>query len=410
MAGANPLRDKKDNFELELSQVREKIKTRFTELTNRLKARENELLRQLDTVLAFYLSFRKELERVNERKVALERTKSFHQNELLTSPLKSIHENVIKEVDRELNSIETPMKPKMPAFEFDSKEMLAELNKLVEFVEKGSGIDYTSKKQPLVRVFKKGKGMEGLSWPCGVAVDKKTGNIYLADQFNNCIKVFDTTGKYLSNFGDSQGEGKIYLPRCVAIYGDRIFITQGTSCILSYGLNAMFISKRCKFGTGESQFNYPSGLTIDESNGDIYICDRYNNRIQVLFQDLSFKSQFGKGTLKKPHDVKLSKEYIYILDESNPCLHLFNYNHIKQKSVISRGEGKLVFDPNFFELDKNDNILITDCNSNSIRIFNPQFLLTHTIATAKSPMCVTTDGEGRVIVSCQAEKGCLQIY
>ena len=43
MATANPLRE--DNYELELSRVREKIKTKFVELIDYLKAKENELLR-----------------------------------------------------------------------------------------------------------------------------------------------------------------------------------------------------------------------------------------------------------------------------------------------------------------------------------------------------------------------------
>ena len=65
MATANPLRE--DNYELELNRVREKIKTKFVEFIDRLKARENELLRQLDNILASYLSYRSELEKVNEK-------------------------------------------------------------------------------------------------------------------------------------------------------------------------------------------------------------------------------------------------------------------------------------------------------------------------------------------------------
>ena len=63
---ANPLRE--DSHELELSRVREKIKTKFVELIDCLKARESELLRELDNILTSYLSYRSELEKVNEKK------------------------------------------------------------------------------------------------------------------------------------------------------------------------------------------------------------------------------------------------------------------------------------------------------------------------------------------------------
>ena len=117
------------------------------------------------------------------------------------------------------------------------------------------------------------------------------------------MKVFDKTGKYLFKFGDNEDEGKMQYPYGVAICGDRVLISQGNHCILNYQLNGKFISRIGRQGKGEFEFDCPFGLTINESNGDIYIYDYYYNRIQILNQD--FKSQFGKNTLKSPLDVKL---------------------------------------------------------------------------------------------------------
>ena len=409
MATANPLRE--DNYELELSRVREKIKTKFVELIDCLKARENELLRELDTILASYLSYRSELEKVIEKKIALERTKSILQNELSNSPIKSVHVNIIAQLNAELESIETPTEPKMVSFECDSKKMLAELNSLCKLVGKvRSGIDYKIKKQPLVSVCEKGKGMEQLYCSRGVTVDNKAGNIYIADTKNNCIKVFDITCKFLFEFGDNEGEGKMYRPLSVAICGDRILISQRNHCILNYQLDGNFISKMGKCGKGELEFNYPYGLTIDELNGSIYVSDYDNNRIQILSQDFRFIFQFGKDILKSPRDVKLSKEYIFVLDESNPCLHLFKYNHILQKSVISRGTGMQVVNPWNFFIDQTDNILISDYGSDSIHIFNEEFQLIHKFSVSPNPMGIAVDKRGRVIVVCWAENNCLQIF
>ena len=400
-----------DNYELELNRVRENIKTKFVELIDCIKARESELLRELDNILASYLSYRSELEKVNERKRDLKTTKSFLQNKLQTSPNTSVHDNFISILNKELESIQTPLQPKVVSFECDSNKMLAELNKLGKLVERvRSGIDYKSKKQPLLSVCERGKGMEQLNYPHGVTVDNRTGNIYIADSGNDCVKVFDSTGKYLFKFGDNEGEGEMYSPRGVAIYEDRLLITQRNHCILNYQLNGKFVSRIGKQGRGELEFNNLSSLTIDESNGDIYICDYNNNRIQILNSDFSFKSQFGKDTLKCPRDVKLSKEYIYVLDESNPCLHLFNYNHILQKSVISRGKGMEVIYPYFFFVDRTQNILISDFSSNIIHIFNTEFHLIHKIPVSNNPTGVTVDKQGRVIVVSRAVKHCLQIF
>ena len=400
-----------NGYKLELSRVREKIKTKFVELIDCLKARENELLRELDNILTSYLSYRSELEKVNENKIVLETTKTFLQDQLQTSPLKSVHEDCITRVNTELESIETSIEPKMVGFECDSNKMFVELNNLGKLVEKvRSGIDYKSKKQPLVSVCEKGKGMGQLNCPRDVTVDSKTGNIYIAETEDNCVKVFDRTGKYLFKFGDNEGKGKMYKPLSVAICGDIILISQGNHCILNYQLNGKFISKIGKRGKGRLEFNYPYGLTIDESNGNIYVSDCHNNRIQILSQDFRFISQFGKDTLKLPLDVKFSKEYIYVLDVSNPCLHLFNYNHILQKSVISRGIGMELIDPLYLFIDQTDNILISDYGSSSIHIFNKDFQLIHKISVSPKPMGITVDKRGRVIIVCRAENNCLQIF
>ena len=415
MATANPLIE--NDYELALSRVREKIKTKFVELIDCLKARESELLRELDNILASYLSYRSELEKVNEKKIALEATKTFHQNQLQTSPIKSdnvitqVNTDFIARLNTELKSIKTPIEPMMVNFEFDSNKMLAELNNLGRLVEKvRSGIDYKSKKQPIVNVCGKGNGMEQLNNPLGVTVDNETGNIYIADRDNNCVKVFDSTGKYLFKFGDNEDEVKMEWPLSVAICGNRILISQYNHCILNYQLNGKFISKIGEDGNGELEFNYPFGLTIDESNRNIYVSDCSNNRIQILSQNFRFISQFGKDILKYPRDVKLSKESIFVLDESNPCLHLFSYNHILQKSVISRGNGMQVINPYYFFIDQTDNILISDNGSNSIHVFNKEIHLIHKISVSPDPRGITVDKRGRVIVVFRAENNCLQIF
>ena len=259
-------------------------------------------------------------------------------------------------------------------------------------------------------VCEKGNGINQLNCPRDVTIDNKTGNIYIADTDNNCVKVFDSTGTYLFKFGDNKGKGKMDRPVGVAICGDKILISQSYHCILNNQLNGKFISKIGKYGKGELGFYCPAGLTIDKSNGNVYVSNYWKNDIQILSQDLRFISQFGKDTLKYPRDVKLSKENIFVLDGSNPCFHLFNYNHILQKSVISRGKRKQVVNPSYFFIDQTDNILISDRDANSIHIFNKEFQLIHKISVSPNPMGITVDKRGRVIEVCQVEKNCLQIF
>ena len=403
-----------DNFVLELKRVREQIKHKFVELIDCVKARECELLKELDTILASYHSYRDEFQKQKEKKRDFELTRDFHLN--LRTANKTFHENFLTEINKELATITFPVEPKMVDFVCDNNIMFSELNKLGKLVEKVKiSVDYKSKVHPVVSVCERGNGMEQLNYPWGIYCDNKTGNIYVADGNNKCVKVFDSSGKFSFKFGDNDGEGKMNYLRGLVISGDRIFISHvlyspPIHSILVYQLNGKFVSTIGKYGESKLELNFPHGLACNELNGDIYICDSGNNRIQILSKELKFKSQFGADNLKSPRDVNLSREYIFILDESNPCLHLYDYNLVLQKSVLSRGEGMIVANPWCFFIDDSKNILISDSSSNCIKIFNPEFELVHKINTYYSPVGVVVDNQGRVIVACQANKDCLQIF
>ncbi|KAI6650836.1 hypothetical protein LOD99_5676 [Oopsacas minuta] len=77
MATANPILPQpgEDNYELEVNRLREKIKSTFLELIDCLKERESKLLRELDTIVDCYRSYKSELTKLNERKIALQKPK-----------------------------------------------------------------------------------------------------------------------------------------------------------------------------------------------------------------------------------------------------------------------------------------------------------------------------------------------
>ncbi|KAI6656652.1 RING finger protein nhl-1-like [Oopsacas minuta] len=270
-------------------------------------------------------------------------------------------------------------------------------------LERIFSVDYKSKIQPILSACKWGERLENLCRPRGVTIDNSTRDIYVADYWNNCVKVIDNNGQIMFKFGDEEGEGKMNSPVGLAIYRDRILISQRSHCILNYQVNGEFISRIGKRGKGDLEFYYPRGLTFDESNGEVYICDTYNNRIQILSKELTYKTQFGQDNIKYPRDIKLTKEFIYNLDQSNPCFHLYNYNLTLHKSIISRGDGLQLNNPRFFCIDNSNNILVTDCcyssSSGSISIFNSQFDLIHKISMV-DPTGITVVNRGRISAVC----------
>ena len=118
------------------------------------------------------------------------------------------------------------------------------------------------------------------------------------------VKVFNRDGKYVFKFGD----GEMNYPNSLIICGNTVLISQDNYSLLKYDLNGKFISKIGTYGCGELQFKYPQGLCRDEINGDIYVCDLGNDRVQIISKKFLYKSQFGKDILHQPLDVKLNKD------------------------------------------------------------------------------------------------------
>ena len=398
-----------DNFVLTLNLEKDKVRTTFIELREVLTETEKKLMKSLNDILSSYNSYRSEVKKMNERKREIENIR----NAVLTavptlSDLKSFHEKFLQDLNEQLNELQTPVRPKLVRFVCEKYKLVGEVNELCKLVERVSEIDYKSKTQSIISVCDRGTGNEQLNWPRGVAVDHNTGNLYVADYGNHCVKVFDNTAKYLFKFGDGMGEGKLSRPRGLLIRGNKVFVSE-SDCILVYQLDGKFVSRIGSRGSGKLQFNFPFGISTDDYNNVIYICDVDNHRIQILSECLHYKSQFGKDTLHHPRDIKLYKDNIFVLDTSNPCLHIYNSDLVFQQSVVTRGEGQQVSNPWFFFIDEFGNILIPDYDSNSILILDSEFEFIHKISVPY-PRGITMDREDRIIVLCCSAYNCLQIF
>lgn len=129
-------------------------------------------------------------------------------------------------------------------------------------------------------------GREGISqgefsFPNGVAVDKKTGRIFVADSNNARVQVFDKKGKYISTVGQAKGKSQLSHPLSIAISGNgRVHVTDAFGHnVQVYETNGKFLYNFGAFGVKDGQFMFPTGIAI---NGDrVYVVDRENKRVQI---------------------------------------------------------------------------------------------------------------------------------
>ncbi len=180
--------------------------------------------------------------------------------------------------------------------------------------KKGRGFDH------LFSIYGFGKQVdELLTRPNGIAVDK-TGYIYIADQENDRIVVFDKDGKFLFRFGkkgaepgsfqapmgiaisstgrvfvtdrlqgkvlifDLKGkfikEFKVEAPLTPTVAKDRLYLTT-SSHVVVYDLDGKQLAKWGKKGREKGEFDFPNGIAVSQ-DGTVYVADSNNFRIQAL--------------------------------------------------------------------------------------------------------------------------------
>ena len=306
----------------------------------------------------------------------------------------------------------TPQKKELQ-FSIDSisvEQAIEEIGKISEFVSVNYGAF-----QPVVTVAEEGSGPGELNGPEGVTVEEKSGNIFVAEFNNSRVSVFSQTGEYIKSFGK-----ELFLnPWGIAIHNDNLYVSDvNEHNVFHFMLPDMkLIQQIGTRGSGNLEFESPSQLFISQV-GDVYVCDECNNRIQVLNSKLKFKIIFKHHSMTCPVDIKLTEELMYVLSfVDNPCLHVFTLTGDKIRSILSRGKNLQLTNPLFFCIDLDANIVVSDCDDHSIKIFTPEGEFLHRLGQQGqekgmfiNPKGISFTKEGRLICVSDNKNFGLQIF
>ena len=252
-----------------------------------------------------------------------------------------------------------------------------------------------------------------LNTPRSLAIHYKTGNIYIADKGNHRVQVFSCNRDYLFTFSERMNE-----PVGIYISQNKVFVTQfGGHCINMYELEGKLIKSVGSEGNGEAQFNHPYGLDVSDRNNIIYVCDYYNHRIQILTEELKYHFVLGVDLLKYPRDVKATRDRVLVLAVDDPCMFVFNSDHILTNRLITRGDGKQTNNPLCFDIDREYNIIMSDRDNHCVYVFNQEGEQIHKfgkkgqgIGEFYHPYGIALDKTGHIIVVCEKNTNCLQFF
>lgn len=167
--------------------------------------------------------------------------------------------------------------------------------------------------------------------PTGIAVG--AGEVFVADSRNGRIQVFDENGEFRRAFGQpGEAPGELGRPMNLTVRGDELYVPEYfNDRIQVFGLDG--VSRRVigEAGSGPGQLSAPGGVAVS-ANGDLFVADFYNQRVQHLRGDGSFVKQWGStggigvgaGAFNYPTDVAIDLQgAIYVADGYNDRVQAF---------------------------------------------------------------------------------------
>ena len=219
-----------------------------------------------------------------------------------------------------------------------------------------------------------GSGDGDVDRPSGIAIGKDE-TLYIVDSRNNRVQKFGLDGKFLGKFGSAgSADGQFNLPWGMCLDSDdNIFVadwrndrvqsfTSDGKWLASFGMPGTggdCYNARVKGGINYSdapvgQFNRPTGVCVDQ-DGDIYIADWLNNRVQVLTPDGRFITEFtGDGHLSNMGIAKL---------RSNPDM-------IRQRNAIRNfTPERVLWAPCAVRMGQNNRVIIADTTRHRFQIY-----------------------------------------
>lgn len=156
-------------------------------------------------------------------------------------------------------------------------------------------------------------------------------------------------------------------------------------------------------GSNPGQFRYPNGIRCSK-DGEVFVCDTMNNRIQVFDKNLNLLRVIEHNILGIPDDLDFDEDgNLYIANQSNHNIAVFT-----PEGTFLRTIGKLGS-----ELGNLDNpisvaihrglVYVTDCHNGRISVFTTtgRFVTVFGEGALRKPECVAIDEDGYVYVSDQ---------
>ena len=359
------------DFLIHVTRVRSEIRDKFLKAHKVLQDRETDLLDKLQEFEEEFIGdvITQKIEHLSITKDGLVTALKGNENkDLLEKSTAPIDANIV-ELERKLQNAKDTYKCVTLEWDVELEDKLSLTGDiLLNGVTQEQVRDYKKMEMPVATFGKLSKhdssspGVFGS--PTGLIIDPTTNYLYICDDGNNSVQVFNKSYEFLFQFSD-----KMDAPCDICISRNKVYVTQyGSNLLTVYSPDGKCLQSVGGKGKNHLKFDRPFGIDISTELYRIYIAEFGSDRIHCLNLNLSFHSIIDDiyGAL----DVKLTPEEIVLLSLRNLSLSIYSYSHQLIRKMIPCGETCLLKSCSRFILDISSNILITDYKSHCVCVYS----------------------------------------
>jgi tripartite motif-containing protein 71 len=213
--------------------------------------------------------------------------------------------------------------------------------------------------------------------PNGIALDAQA-NVYVVDEDNNRVQKFSSSGVLLGLWGSKgSGDGQLMEPRGIAV--DRrgnVFVADAANHrILQFTTAGRWIRSWGQRGTALGQFEGPRGVAVD-ADGNVYVADHGNHRIQKFTRNgdaITSWGSFGNGPgeFSAPYGLAIDRSNtLYVADSGNDRIQRLSLDGMPIRAWGSPGRGDGAFlEPLAVAADSSGNVYVGDTYNHRVQQF-----------------------------------------
>ena len=195
-----------------------------------------------------------------------------------------------------------------------------------------------------------------LNRPSGLACDAED-RLLVVDALNHRIQRFTKEGKFLDGWGShGTGPGRFNMPWGIAVSADgQVFVTDWRNDrVQKFGPEGRFLLQWGSPGSGQGEFDLPAGIAVDPA-GDVYVVDWHDHRVQIFDRNGGFQAQLtGDATMSTWGEQLLA---------ANPLM-------MDQRRVakdLSQGQG--LWNPRGIKVDDQGRIILVDSGRGRLQVY-----------------------------------------